>query len=1100
MNLTQEQRAAIDSAGKTIVSASAGSGKTFVMIRKLVAAIRDGVDLDNVLAVTFTKKAAAQMKDKLRSAIIDAMDAADADGKAKLKLQLSKVSSASISTIHSFCAKLLRTYFYAVGIDGTFDIISADDAFAKQFKNRAVENLFERYYAEDNPCFKTLLRCYRKKRGDGYLKNLILSSYEKLRINAGYIDLLNAVVGVYTQEGFDRICKQLENIASEKYLSLKKAVDDFAKDFKAPRPEYGKILEEMRSSLNIAARTGIFDPLPPLTLTRKPTDRTDEDKAAGEVFKKFKDGVSTKYKDVRGDIGGEADEREYFLKSGEAAIAFAEVLKHFDAEYTAIKRDENKLDYNDLEHLTLALLQDETIRNEINDRYTCVFVDEYQDVNPVQEEIISRVGGKNVFLVGDVKQAIYGFRGSKSLFFAEKYNRFEGGVGNALRLSNNFRSSDGVLGFVNPLFSGIMTGASCGFEYSGGSVMIRGGGYPEGYGSSQIHIFGKDEEEKAEPEIYSVKSGGKAVRHSREGRAVLEIVKRELNGKHYDLKTGAYVDTQMGDICILTRKRNKSAAGIVRALTDAGYPVSGAQEPNVLSRPEVKQVLDILSYLDNGLQDIPLASALLSPLGGLSCSELAAVRIASKGSGRISFRECCKKYSERMNDGISEKLNRFYGKTHNLRTLAEVLSAAEMIDKILEDTGLEAVFSADGGEKLKNVRRLAAEGEGISVSALLAKLKDGYEIQSPSAASSESIKIMTMHASKGLEFPVVIIADICATYKGKEQSELPFDGEYGFAPKYFDGENMLTHTTVLRRLAAERGGREELKNELNLFYVACTRAMCNLHLMAQEQTEYNPLDASDASAYSKLFDMSAYSPEIMPELADEPKQQRVTILPEPDAEFEKKIEERFMREYARANSVNLPVKSSASAILRLSAEDAPFRTHELFSGEGETGTERGTAYHRFLELCDFAIKDRQGICAELDSFVVSGRISAEQRKLLDEDDLSEILNMPVFSKLGGATLFREQEFLCRLPADSILDTDADDGILVQGAIDLLAQTEDGFKIIDYKYSHKTDEQLIQTYSRQLALYKKAVALIMHVDEGSIDTAIVNIFSKRQIQL
>ena len=172
----------------------------------------------------------------------------------------------------------------------------------------------------------------------------------------------------------------------------------------------------------------------------------------------------------------------------------------------------------------------------------------------------------------------------------------------------------------------------------------------------------------------------------------------------------------------------------------------------------------------------------------------------------------------------------------------------------------------------------------------------------------------------------------------------------------------------------------------------------------------------------------------------------------------------------------------------------------LFSGEGETGTERGTAYHRFLELCDFAIKDRQGICAELDSFVVSGRISAEQRKLLDEDDLSEILNMPVFSKLGGATLFREQEFLCRLPADSILDTDADDGILVQGAIDLLAQTEDGFKIIDYKYSHKTDEQLIQTYSRQLALYKKAVALIMHVDEGSIDTAIVNIFSKRQIQL
>lgn len=1101
MNLTEQQRAAIESSGKTIVSASAGSGKTFVMIKKLVAAIENGVDLDGVLAVTFTKKAAAQMKEKLRSAVIERMESADAEKRAKLKIQLSKISSASISTIHAFCAKLLRTYFYAVGIDGAFDIISADDAAVKEYKARALDNMFERYYAEDNPHFLTLLKFYRKKRGDAYLKNLILTSYEKLRINARYIRLLDGTEGVFTEDGFDEICKELNSVAERKYLTLKKAVEKFAGSFECPRPEYGKILEEMLAALEAAAKTDIFEAQQPLATTRKPVDKTEMDKLAGERFKQFKDGIAARYKAVRGDLSDRQTERERFLKSGEAAIAFAHVLKDFDTEYTAVKRDENKLDYNDLEHLTLELLSDKDVKREINSAYTCVFVDEYQDVNPVQEEIISLVGGENVFMVGDVKQAIYGFRGSKSLFFAEKYNRFEGGGGNALRLSNNFRSSDGVLGFVNTLFSGIMTDDTCGFDYAEGSVMTGGGGYPAGFGSAEIHVFGKDEEEKTQPEIYSVKSGGREVKHSREGLAVLEIVRRELQSKHFDLKSGEFVDTQAGDICILTRKRNKSAAGIVRALTDAGYSVSGAQEANIFTRPEVKQMLDILSYLDNASQDVPLATALLSPLGGFTCDELAAIRIAAKGSYKAAFRECCKKYAERFNNPIAVKLNKFYAEAEALRDLAEVFTAAELVDKILQDTGLEAVYCAGGGEKLKNVRRFANEGAGLSVSAFLAKLKEGgYELSAPASASSDSIKIMTMHASKGLEFPVVIIADVCATYKGREQSELPFDERFGFAPKYFDEQNMLTNTTVLRRLVSGRTEREELKNEFNLFYVACTRAMCRLHIMAQEVTPFNPLDLTDASCYSQFFDLSAYSPEIMPEFSDKPKEEKATLISSPDIDLKKKIEERFMREYVRANSVNLPVKSSASAILRLSEEDSAFRPHELFSGEGETGTERGTAYHRFLELCDFSVKDVAGICAELDKFTVDGRISAGQRELLKADELAEILNMPVFRELEGARLYREREFLCRLPANEILQTEADDGILVQGAIDLLAETKDGYRIIDYKYSHKSDAQLIEAYSRQLALYKKAVALIMRVDESSIKTAIVNIFSRRQILL
>ena len=292
MNLTEQQRAAIESAGKTIVSASAGSGKTFVMIRKLVAAIENGVDLDRVLAVTFTKKAAAQMKDKLRSALIESLEKADGDKRSLIKLQLSKISSAGISTIHAFCAKLLRTYFYAVGIDGAFDIISADDVSAKELKLRAADAVFERCYAEDDKEFKVLLKCYRKKRGDAYLKNLILSSYEKLRINARYISRLDNVDKVFTDAGFAGIRDGLNDIAAQKYGTLKKAVMKFAGEFECPRPEYGKIFGEMISALEQAENTDIFEPQPLLTVTRKPVDKTEEEKSAGEIYKKFREDVA----------------------------------------------------------------------------------------------------------------------------------------------------------------------------------------------------------------------------------------------------------------------------------------------------------------------------------------------------------------------------------------------------------------------------------------------------------------------------------------------------------------------------------------------------------------------------------------------------------------------------------------------------------------------------------------------------------------------------------------------------------------------------------------------------------------------------------------
>ncbi len=1099
MNLTPEQQAAVNCRGKVIVSASAGSGKTSVMIRKLTDALCEGADLEGVVAVTFTKKAAAQMKEKLRAEIISRLGDAPAEVAARLKLQLSKIPSANISTIHSLCGKLLRTYFYALDISSDFDVISADDAEASVLQQRVLDSLFERYYAEDNASFKQLLKIFFKGHSDDGLRKLIVSCYSSLRIRAHYAEFLKEITKLFTPRGFEEVCRRFSEDIDGRMRILERRIDEFARNFGGVHPAYAKIFDEMREAAESVRHGDLFAPLPKFTRTARPHDAE-----YGDKFAAFRDGAKKFFESCKPAFRTREEEEAAFIASGATVTALAEALTDFDSGYTAVKRDENKLDYNDLEQLTVSLLSNPEVRGEIASKYSFICVDEYQDVNPVQEEIISMLGCGELFLVGDVKQAIYGFRGSKSAFFAEKYAGFGKSGGTALKLSSNFRSSDGVINFVNEIFADIMTDDSCGFDYTKTSFMTRGADYPAGYGSAQIHVFGKEEKQKnAAAGIYSVKRGAKEAEDTREGLAVAEIVRRELESEVYDPATGGYRPVQQGDICILTRKNDdKSANGIVRALKNAGYTPSGAQTDDLRDRPEVKKITDILSYIDNSEQDIPLATALLSPLGGFTADELARIRTAYRAAGRAPFRLCCKKYAEERRDEIAEKLNGFYGKAQALRDEAEICTAAEMVDILLESTGLESEFAADGGEKLRNVRRFAAEGEGINLCAFMQKLGDGQKkISPPAPALSDSVKIMTMHASKGLEFPIVIIADVCAPFKGRDAAgSLIIDDEFGFAPKFYDDADMTKRNTVLGELCARRKNREELKNELNLFYVACTRAMSRLHIMAETAPQYDGINLFTAGNYAQLFDINAHGSEIMQTSATPSAGAKTTLAAEPDKQIESGLNGVFERAYPHAESVDLPVKSSASAIIRFDGGDDYYAPKKLFPAEESTGAERGIAYHRYLQLADLTLCGKADIERQLKELNARNLITDEGLALLSADNLSEILSMPVFADLRGATLYREREFLCSLPASSFLDTSSQAEVLVQGAIDLLAVGRGVIRIIDYKYSAKDDAHLVSTYAPQLALYKLAVSKIMNVPAEEISTHIVNIFARRLINL
>ncbi len=1137
-NATPQQQAAIERQGRVIVSASAGSGKTFVMIRRLADLIENGGDLDGVLAVTFTKKAAAQMKEKLRAELIKRSSSADEKKRAHIKAQLNKISSANISTIHSFCGYLLRVYFYILDIDGSFEVVSEDGGAQAQLRSRATDALFDRLYEEENGEFLYLVERYGKKRTDSSLKKLLADAYDRVRNIPDYVEFLNRTAEGVTERSFNDICGQIYLDGRTKCTEMAAEITDFVRRHGDIPEAYKKIIGEMQDILAVAAaQSDIFSPLPKFATSRKPPVKKGETDPFAEEFGALRDYIKGRYDKLYEGLSDRGTELEMFLESGTLARAFCHLLLAFDEAYSAAKREEGKLDYGDMEHLTLRLLQTDGMLGEIRSRFSHVFVDEYQDVNPVQERIISLIGGQNLFLVGDVKQAIYGFRGSKSEYFTRKFAEF-GKAGSALLLSHNFRSSPKVIQAVNSSFSQLMRPETCGIDYANDSVMISGGAYPEGSGGAYLHIFGKDEKQAASLEgVYSVAAEElKKAPPTREGLAVLEIVRRELESTFYDVEEECTRRVEPGDICILTRKRdNASASGIIRALTAAGFSVSGAQGGNAFDCPEVKQITDILSYLDNGEQDIPFASALLSPLGGLTEEELAKIKITcggapvrlSEGKERMpNFRDCCNRYISAFGDETSAKLRTFVQKVKYYRNLASLFGAGTVIDALLQDTALEAEYFRGGGAKLKNIRRLAQAaytpaGE-LSINAFLAKLKaGGFNLSLAESGGGESIKVMTMHSSKGLEFPVVILADVTRPYRGKNDGSLPLDEQFGFAHKYFDMQKRVCTPTVLGRLCRLKDSREEVRNEMNLLYVACTRAKYRLHIMSQEDQAFNPARVTSATNYAQMLNFSCFERDEVQGGEFSEQQPRHTLISQPDGQMLSLLREHFMQPYAHAESIDLPVKSSASAILRLGAQDEYYAENTLFPEEeregeescaqnksegkgqfahGGTGIERGVAYHRFLQLCDFAVKDEEGIAREIEQFSANGLLAEGQAGLLSAANLSHILHMPCFGRTAGAAVFREREFLCALPADSFMQTSSHDEVLVQGAIDLLCVNGGNVTIIDYKYSAKPDDLLVTTYRPQLDLYRLAVEKIMRVPRENIGAYIVNINLLHEIKL
>ena len=1150
MGFTPEQSIAIDAQGKVIVSASAGSGKTTVMIEKIIRQITSGVGVDEILAVTFTTKAAASMKEKLCRAIIEEINkpTTSPEKRSALKGQLALVPTADISTIHSYCAKIIRSHFYIAGVDSAFRVIGGEDADGRALKNAALDELLEEGYQMQatDEAFKHLLSVYFRKKKDASLRKAILDCYKDLRDRADYREYLEKTARGYDEEIFNEVCDDLFKLFQERCRYYYELVEDeyaYFRTIEAVSEKQLALCGELMAWLEEGANASdYFDAAqksaqPKLTSKSTTKKDTEEKKEHIERLAFLRDRVVATFKDEFKNVQSREVELANFLLTGKTAAALAVYILKFDEKYAERKRERGVLDYNDLEHKALELLKNEEVAEELHSKYRYVFVDEYQDVNPVQEALISLLATDNLFLVGDVKQSIYGFRGSQSKFFVQKQKELgTPGVGQSLYMKYNFRSTDAVLDAVNEQFSRAMTRRVCEVDYAKDGVMEKGGRYATNSGKVNIHFVEKPP--KAEPKtrgVYSVRESAKPklVERSATADKLIQIIREEMMGYIENPSTGEKRPVRYSDIAILIRKTSADVIEQTAALADAGIPVTTASSVNICEYTEVKALIDVLSLIDNAEQDIPLCSALLSAMGNLTADDLAEIRLANRGG---TFRRACRRYCKEYDNALAQKLKAFFAYFEDIRIQACVMSAGELLSKIIADTKMEAglLSRKSGVACLRRIRRFLEEAssfDGYSVHEFLEHLRNlDYKIDYAENGGEESVKVMTMHGSKGLEFPIVILPNLNLSFKGGTIPDVYVEEKYGLAPRAMDTEKMLQSPNLLRQLHETKEEKDAIADELNLYYVALTRAERTLHLIFENSVPVadvkyakNFAEMTDFKVWEKYF---IFAPDI--HVAKQPRQALVGKVDESAVE---RIVGAFEWQYAHAGYENLPVKSSPTQLLA----DGKYQPKQHFAdfGKVDEGDEfeeeenekerglavaEGTAYHAFLEYFDFSSlvnADGKPIDSELLSELVGALLPAlaekgVQTELLSQDKLVEILSNPVFYGLQDMRLYKEQQFLVSLP---VKDTYAkkegvdealrlkDDGeeMLFQGALDLLAVGEK-VRIIDYKYSKLGAAALKEKYQPQLDLYKLAVAKIMKIPVCSITCSIVNIRRGFQVDM
>lgn len=910
---TTEQQQVIDLRNRNIlVSAAAGSGKTAVLVERIVKIITDKnhpVDIDHLLIVTFTNAAAAEMRERIGNAIEKALD--EQPGDEHLLRQLTLIHNAQITTIDSFCLYVVRNHFHEIDLEPNFRI--GDEGELKLLREDVLGKVLEQNYEEPSEAFSNFVEGYASGRTDAALNEMILQLYEFSRSYPWPEKWLDSFVGIYrieNREELDRaewlapLTQNIRFVLKDCEQLLKQALavtqQDDGPDMyeKAVRSD----LEKYESLSKLTSFCELSGALSDIKYDRLASSRGfegDPDKL--ELVKSLREQAKDVVKKLC---------KQYFFCSPEMMIEQLErtepmleevvrLTKQFADEFAAAKRRKNLVDFHDVEHFALQILVDEETEKakktaeEFRDTFEEIMIDEYQDSNEVQETLLRSIsreerGENNIFMVGDVKQSIYRFRLARPELFMKKYDSYslEESTTQRIDLHKNFRSREEVLTCTNDIFYKIMARSLGNVEYDAEAALYPGASYPAM--PVQENPVGEKaaEDEKVSgkqingftPEILLADSNDELLEDTElsdkktlEAKIVAEEIRHLMKTQPVtDKATGELRAARYSDIVILLRSLSGWADSLVEVLNGNGIPAHTVSSTGYFSTVEVQTVLSMLRLLDNPRQDIPMAAVLRSPMAGLTDEELAVLRLED---GSVPFHEAVLELAEglyeedgqkeisdseadseadqkqgRNADGKKEddiettahrKLLKFYKKYRQLRQLVPDTPIHELIEIILRETGYGHYVAAmpAGSRRTANLNMLlekAAAYEKTSYKGLFHFVRYIDELQKYDVDFGEAdmvgenedvVRIMSIHKSKGLEFPIVIVSGMSKNFNKQDtRSKMVLHPELGIGLDYMDGKKRIKSPTIAKKAIAKQIELENLGEELRVLYVALTRA------------------------------------------------------------------------------------------------------------------------------------------------------------------------------------------------------------------------------------------------------------------------------------
>ena len=1123
-----------------LVSASAGSGKTFVMIERIVSLIKSEnpkiqADVDQMLILTFTNQAANEMSERLERKLLEL-----GENDEKMLEQVDLIKTSDISTIHAFCQKMLKKYFYEANISADFELIDE----AKQTA------LFSK-------CSKIAIDQFKKEHPDEHLKlfeYLCDSRSDKELIEIlfsikGYMEnvdnesdwLKNTSCYLFSQEGKQIILNYFNNQITEKMGAYSK---EFLQNINSLGEEHIKLKNHMLvfyNSISEISKEKSFEqnykilsqPIEVARFISKKDDTTIACLALRDDFKKARKRLVEDlscYEKV-------SEQNEQETKS--VINSLIAVYQNAKSEYQRQKQDKNLLDFSDLEQKLCVILEKQEIAEQISQNYKYIFVDEFQDTNLVQKRILSRLGDSTIMVVGDVKQSIYGFRGSKPKIFVDMMDQYESGVdGKVHTLNCNFRSSADVLNFSNLVFSKIMTKNTCGLDYKNTSLFEPKAEYPRtAEGAVEVCLVNGAEKNRDVEinEVYDLTKDveGEDFENSAklEARVVATKILEAKNSQIYDIKLKSYRQTNFSDMTILVRSRTNVDV-LCEELIACGVPIVASSKLMLCDFPEIKAIITMLKLIQNSKKDILLASGLASYFGKISFDELAEIR--SEFSEQENFTDCVEKYFNEKNDEICKKIGNFYQILAKIRELYKIDDVATVVHYLINQTGyLEFVHTEKSGEaklaRLQNFDDLIVSLNNLTLGELIEYLENptnGPKAPNFSTGDLDCVNISTMHSSKGLEYPIVFLYGCGADlFKTGAPKRLSYSSSYGFALPFVEDE---TEIMSMQKLFLKYTNRaEEFTELIRLLYVAMTRAknklyitgVCDINKIESfisenqilQQTKYinlilgamdeKTLNQLKACGFAKVqSDKQNFSVEIFSNNSKESVEQekQTAILSKPSKEYVDALNEFVNFCYPNSAALNLAVKNSVSS---LAFEEREFETknlapQQLTYEEHEEGeiqaNDLGTLYHKVFEQVDF---ETIGNIEQLNK-AIKAILSEQELKFIDSNKIYSIIKI-LTPKLNGKVL-KEQEFIMTVPHRDVIEGGLDESVVIQGKLDLMNIGED-VQIYDYKLTKIINENILkQKYKKQLSLY--AIAVEKSLNKRVSDIFIVDINHSKLIKL